>query len=466
MTTLDVINPASGQRVARVPIDDPARIRAKARGARTAQPDWAAVPLRRRQEIIARFRQLIEEQTERLSILLTTEMGKPIRQSRNELKSLLERIDFFLAETPRTLRSETVWDDEATGTVERITREPLGVVANISAWNYPYFVGANVFLPALLTGNAVLYKPSEFVPQTGLAITELLHESGVPPEVFAAVIGPGEAGATLLRQGLDGVFFTGSHPTGQRIAKAIAGRSIKLQLELGGKDPAYVCDDVDAATAAESLADGAFYNTGQSCCSVERIYVHRSVWAPFLEAFTAIVKAFPAGDPRDEATYIGPVTRPAQLEVLEAQLADARHKGAKVHLRGRVPRGRGNYFAPTVLTAVSHDMQVMRAESFGPIIGLMKVDDDEQAVELMNDTHYGLTAGVYSRDRSRAEAILSRTNAGSVYWNCCDRVSPRLPWSGRNDSGVGLTLSREGILTFTRPKAWHLRRMNDGPPAV
>jgi acyl-CoA reductase-like NAD-dependent aldehyde dehydrogenase len=433
-------------------------VRAKFRAAREAQPAWAAQPLKARLRVIANFRAAIASNLESLARTLTREVGKPITQARNELEGLLPRLDFFLQETPRVLRPETVLSDRKSQMTETITAEPLGVVANISAWNYPYFVGSNVFAPALLAGNAVLYKPSEFAARTGLEIARLLHESGVPPAVFAPVIGSGEIGAALLRQPVDGVFFTGSVATGKRIARQVAGRMIKLQLELGGKDPVYVCEDVDIDTAAASVADGSFYNTGQSCCSVERVYVHASLFAPFVDAFVDAVRAFVVGDPQDERTYIGPLTRAAQLDVLDAQVEDAKGKGARVLLGGQRLKRRGNYFAPTVLVNVDHSMAVMREESFGPIIGIMAVRDDDEAVARMNDTRYGLTAGVYAKDETRARAILQRTDAGSVYWNCCDRVSPRLPWSGVKESGVGLTLSRQGIQTFTRPKAWHLRR--------
>ena len=348
-------------------------------------------------------------------------------------------------------------DDKAGRLEERISHEPLGVIANISAWNYPYFVGSNVFVPALVAGNAVLYKPSEYATLTGLKIAEMLHAAGVPEDVFVPVVGGGEIGAALLRQPVDGVFFTGSYATGAKIAAAAGKRMIKVQLELGGKDPIYVADDVDVKAAATAVADGAFYNTGQSCCSVERIYVHQKVAQAFVDAFVAEVKGYKAGDPLDESTYIGAVTRRPQLDVLKRQVAEAKRKGAKVVLGGASLRGKGNRFAPTVLTGVDHTMAVMRDESFGPIIGIQVVGDDDEAVALMNDTEYGLTAGVYARDEKRAKRILARLEAGSVYWNCCDRVSPRLPWSGVKHSGMGLTLSTYGIQAFTRPKAWHLR---------
>ena len=452
---LKVTNPATGEVAATLDSDDAKSVKAKYMQARAAQPGWARTPLARRLAAISKFRELVVAETEKLARVLTTEVGKPISQSRNELKGLLPRIDFFVAETRSTLKPRKVSADAAME--ERITHEPLGVVANISAWNYPWFVGANVFIPALLAGNTVLYKPSEFAAMTGLEIARLLHEAGIPEDVFIPLIGAGEVGAALLKQPVDGVFFTGSYGTGRKIAEAVRGRMIKLQLELGGKDPIYVCDDVDIAKAAAGIADGAFYNTGQSCCSVERIYVNERVFKPFVDAFVAEVKGYKRGDPGDDKTYIGPLTRAPQLKVLEAQVKDARKKGAKVLTGGSRLKSKGNWFEPTVLVDVTHSMDVMRDESFGPVIGIMPVKNDAEAVKLMNDTEYGLTAGVYTNDRKRAEKILAGVSSGSVYWNCCDRVSPRLPWSGVGNSGIGLTLSTYGIETFTRPKAWHLR---------
>ena len=454
---MKIVNPYSGAVVADVAADTARSVAAKYARARVAQPRWAAVPMKKRLDAIAKFRAAIVGREDELARTLTLEVGKPIRQSRNELKGLLGRIDFFLAEAAGTLRDEKVLHDRNGKLEERISHEPLGVIANISAWNYPYFVGSNVFVPALAAGNAVLYKPSEFATLTGLKIAEMLHAAGVPDDVFLPVIGGGEIGAALLRQPIDGVFFTGSYATGAKIAASAARRMIKVQLELGGKDPIYVADDVDVKAAAAAVADGAFYNTGQSCCSVERVYVHRAIAKPFVDAFVAEVKGYRAGDPLDEATYIGAITRRPQLDVLKRQVADAKKKGAKVLLGGAPVAGKGNRFAPTVLVGVDHTMAVMRDESFGPIIGIQAVADDDAAVALMNDTRYGLTAGMYTRDEARAAKLLAKVNAGSVYWNCCDRVSPRLPWSGHGDSGVGVTLSTYGIQAFTRPRAWHLR---------
>src|SRR5574340_610411 len=282
--TLTIANPATGGVITRLAADSPREVRAHYDAARKAQPQWAATPLRRRLAAIARFREAVVAESETLARTLTEEVGKPIRQSRNELKGLLARLDFFIAETAKTLRERKVYANAGEHLDERISFEPLGVVANISAWNYPYFVGSNVFVPALAAGNSVLYKPSEFATLSGQHIARLLHGAGIPEDVFVPVIGAGATGAT--------------------IAAAVAKRMIKLQLELGGKDPVYVCDDVDVVAAAAAVADGAFYNTGQSCCSVERIYVHEAIHDAFVAAFVAEVRRYVVGDPRDETTDI------------------------------------------------------------------------------------------------------------------------------------------------------------------
>jgi acyl-CoA reductase-like NAD-dependent aldehyde dehydrogenase len=456
MHSLNVYNPATGQLISTLPADDASSVAAKAAQARTAQAAWAKLPMAERKACISRFRSGIVAELDLLAGIMTRETGKPISMSRNELNGLLGRIDFFLAEVDASTATQTVFDDA--GMLEEIEHTALGLVANISAWNYPWFVGGNVFIPALLTGNAVLYKPSEYAAMTGLAIARLLHAAGVPQDVFVALIGGAEVGSALLSNKIDGLFFTGSHATGIKIAQALGPRLIKLQLELGGKDPTYVCEDANLQNAAASLADGAMYNTGQSCCSVERIYVHEKIYAAFVTAFVDSVKSFKVGDPMQADTYIGAITRAPQLEVLDAQVMDAKAKGATLLVGGHRLPGPGNGYAPTVFSNVNHAMALMREESFGPIIGIQKVSGDAEAVALMNDTRYGLTAGVFTPDQARAKALLAQVNAGSVYWNCCDRVSPRLPWSGYGDSGVGLTLSTYGIQTFTRPKAWHLRQ--------
>jgi acyl-CoA reductase-like NAD-dependent aldehyde dehydrogenase len=457
---LKIINPATEEILQEPHEDTEATIRAKVDAARRAQPAWQRVPLTQRLEAIRRFGDALQAEKERLAGILTSEMGKPITQSRNELSAMAERIGFFLTATPQAVADEVVQPRRADGATtqmeERIRYEPLGVVANISAWNYPYFVGSNVFLPALLTGNAVLYKPSEFATLTGLAIAALLHQSGVPVDVFAPIVGAGPVGAALLAQPIDGVFFTGSYTTGRKVAEAAAPRLLHVQLELGGKDPVYVCDDVAVDAAAAAVAEGVFYNAGQSCCAIERVYVHERIADAFTNALATVARKLTVGDPRSEQTYIGPLARAAQLDVLAAQVEEALHLGGRLLCGGQRRAGRGFYFEPTVIADADHRMRLMREESFGPVIGVATVANDEAALALMNDTEYGLTAGVYSSDRARAERILSQVDAGTVYWNCCDRVSPRLPWTGRKKSGTGSTLSIAGIRSFVQPKAWHL----------
>ncbi len=452
---LRVINPATGALLVELETDTPATIADRVQQARAAQPAWAALEVAERCARLAAFGQLVQGDRESLAVVLSEEVGKPITQARAEIAAMQTRLDFFLAHTAAVLADEVVHAEA--GLTERISWEPLGVVANVSAWNYPYFVGINVLAPALLTGNAVLYKPSEYASRTGLALVERLHAAGVPADVVQPVIGAGDVGATLVDADVDAIGFTGSYATGVRIAAAAAPRLRRVQLELGGKDPVYVCDDAPVAAVAAAVADGAFYNTGQSCCAVERVYVHRAIAPAFVEAFVAAVRGFRIGDPLDPETYIGPVTRAAQLATLDAQVADARARGAVVCTGGERLAGPGHWFAPTVLTDVDRDMAVMREESFGPVIGIQTVADDDEAAALMRDTEYGLTAGVYTPDRSRAERLLRALPVGSAYWNCCDRVSPRLPWSGRRHSGLGLTLSTHGIRAFVQPKAWHLR---------
>ena len=454
---LEVVNPANETVITRLETDQKQTVNQKFTAAKAAQLVWRAVPFAERVRIVERFRQLLAESSEEGARILTSEVGKPLAQARNEVNGTLARIDFFLNETSIRMRDQVVQHDAAAGMTERISQEPLGVIANISAWNYPYFVGSNVFIPALLTGNAVLYKPSEFATLTGRHIEKLWHDAGLPSGLFQCLVGGGDVGGWLLDQPVDGVFFTGSYATGKKIIEIVAGRMVRVQLELGGKDPVYIRPDVNIKAAAESTADGAFYNAGQSCCAVERIYVHQDIYDQFVEHFVAFTRTLKSGNPTEEGVYFGPLARKAQLSVLEEQVREAVKKGAKLLLGGERQAGKGAYFPATVLANVDHTMAVMREESFGPVIGIQKVRDDAEALQLMNDTEYGLTAGVYTRDAAAATSLMNQLNAGSVYWNCCDRVSPRLPWSGRGHSGIGSTLSVLGIDAFLKPKAWHLR---------
>lgn len=454
---MQVINPATEEVITELKEDSPETLSAKLQRLRGAQPKWSQYSLAQRVSIARKFSGLLSEKIETLSKVLTDEVGKPLQQSRNEINGARTRIEWLTENAEKYLADEVMTRGD--GLEERISYEPLGVVCNISAWNYPYLVGVNVFIPALLAGNAVLYKPSEYATLTGLEIEKLLHEAGVPADVFVVAIGGKATGEALLDLALDGYFFTGSYRTGQHIYERVSAKMVPCQCELGGKDPLYVADDVaDVRAVAAATADGAFYNNGQSCCAVERIYVHERIYDQYVDAFCREVSSWKKGKPTEDGVYFGPVTRKDQIALLEKQVADALSKGGALLLGGKRVEGKGYYFEPTVLGNASHEMQVMRDESFGPVIGIMKVRSDDEAMELMQDTEYGLTAAVYSNAQSRAENILRRIDAGTGYWNCCDRVSAAVPWSGRKHSGFGATLSHMGLRAFTKPKAYHLRR--------
>lgn len=454
---MKIYNPATEEIITTIQEDNEASLALKFERLKISAKSWSAVSLQTRAEILEKFVSLIKENIEELASILSSEMGKPVQQSRNEINGASAKATWLAQHATQYLSEEIM--SVSLQMTEKIVYEPLGVICNISAWNYPYNVGVNIFVPALLAGNAVMYKPSEYATLTGLQIGKYLVEAGVPEEVFQVAIGEGNVGKALLDLPFDGYYFTGSYQTGQKIYEHVAKKMVPCILELGGKDPVYVADDVvDVAGAAAGIADGAFYNNGQSCCSVERIYVQSAIYDAFVEAFVAEVTSWKMGSPTEDGVYITVLSRRAQLDLLVGQVSDAVAKGAKILLGGNRVDRKGNYFEPTVLVDVTHDMDVMREESFGPIIGIMRVEDDAEAVRLMNDTVYGLTAGVYSANQNRAEAILAQIDAGSGYWNCCDRVSAALPWSGRGHSGFGSTLSEVGLRAFTKPKAYHLRK--------
>ena len=453
---MKIINPATEEVIATVNEDTAETVNQKFELAKQAQKDWAKVDVTKRIAVIENFYQLLDENKDELASALTAEVGKPIKQSYNELNGARARIKFFIDNAAKYLAEEWITTEGATK--EKVVYEPLGVIANISAWNYPYLVGVNVFIPALLGGNAVLYKPSEYSTLTGRHIQQLLYKAGVPADCFQLIIGKGNAGGYLLELPLNGYFFTGSYKTGKYIAEKVAPKLVPCQLELGGKDPLYVMDDVEDITkVAEAVLEGVVYNNGQSCCAVERVYVHEKIFDAFVDAYVTQCKELKIGDPTDKSTDIGPLTRKEQQLILTEQIKDATAKGATVLCGGNVPDKKGYFIEPTVLINVTHSMAVMKEESFGPVTGIQKVNDDNGAAQLMMDTEYGLTAAVYSKSYERAEAIMKQMNTGTVYWNCCDRVSAALPWSGRNHSGTGSTLSYQGIRGFVQPKAYHIR---------
>lgn len=453
---MKIINPANETVINEVEEDNLHSINLKIARLKVGQLKWKGESVDNRLQVIESFGKLVQQHKNELAIILTRETGKPITQSLNEINGSLNRIDHLSKNARKWLQPEELGMEG--NTLELLYHEPLGVIGNISAWNFPYNVGFNVFLYALVAGNAVLYKPSEFASLTGLKIKELLVEAGLPDDVFEVAIGSGYVGQTMLESDLNGYFFTGSHKTGVHIAKTLTPKLVPVQLELGGKDPLYVMDDVASVKqAAINAAEGAFYNNGQSCCAVERIYVHKNIFTEFIEHFVEEVKSYKIGDPQVEDTFIGPLTRAAQMEIILQQITDATSKGAKILLGGNRLDQKGYYLEPTVITDVDHSMSLMKDESFGPVIGIQRVASDAEALALMQDTEYGLTAAVFSENELRAKHILDQMNVGTVYWNCCDRVSPNVPWSGRKNSGLGATLSYIGIRAFTQPKSYHLR---------
>ncbi|MBI2066405.1 MAG: aldehyde dehydrogenase family protein [Deltaproteobacteria bacterium] len=453
---MKILNPATEELIKEVEEETTSSLQKKYDALREGQRRWSKIPLEKRVEPIRRFSLLLEQNKESLAKTLTLEVGKPIRESLNELTGVRKKMQFFIDHASEILKSRLA--REETGLKEWLEFEPLGVVANISAWNYPYLVGVNVFIPALIAGNGVLYKPSEHATLTGIEIGRLLWKSGIPEDLFQVAIGGGRVGEMVLSLPCDGFFFTGSYRTGQSIASAVGSRLIPMGLELGGKDPLYVMEDIrEIRQVAAAAVEGSFYNNGQSCCAVERIYVQKKIFEPFLESFLNETKKLKVGDPTDSQTTQGSLARPQQIPFLEAQVKDAVNRGARLLAGGKRWGTKGAFFEPTIFTNVNHTMSLMREETFGPLIGIQQVQDDEEAVRLMNDTEFGLTAAVYSTSEERARAVLGQINTGTGYWNCCDRVSPYLPWSGRKHSGLGSTLSFLGLYPFVKPKAYYLR---------
>jgi acyl-CoA reductase-like NAD-dependent aldehyde dehydrogenase len=453
---MKIINPFDETVIHEIQEDTAQSIAEKFDKVKEGQKAWTSVSLVDRIQCFVRFNELLEENKDKLAADLTNEMGKPLWQSYNEINGAKSRIDFFIKNSEKYLAEE--WITEEGATREKIVYEPLGVIGNISAWNYPFLVGVNVFVPALIGGNSVLYKPSEYATLTGLNIQILLYKSGIPENAFEIVLGKAEAGQVLLDLPLNGYFFTGSYKTGKHIATQTSGKLVNVQLELGGKDPLYVMDDIEnVQQVAEAALEGAMYNNGQSCCAVERIYVQENIYDTFVQEFTAAAKKMKVGNPQTEGTEIGPLSRKEQIDFLSSQVKDAEEKGGKIVSGGKPIDGTGYFFEPTVITEANHSMKIMKEESFGPVIGIQKVSSDEEALKLMQDTDYGLTASVYSKSYERGEKLFTNLDTGTVYWNCCDRVSAGLPWSGRKQSGLGATLSHLGIRAFVQPKAYHIR---------
>ncbi|MCH2021845.1 MAG: aldehyde dehydrogenase family protein [Saprospiraceae bacterium] len=453
---MQLINPANETFLGHLVQDSSEMILEKYNKVVQAQKEWKKVGIKDRIQWISKYKKLLLQNIDHLALTLTEDMGKPLSQSKGEIKGAMGRLDYFINHCEQYLSTETVNVSETH--TEMIAYEPLGVIANISAWNFPYNIGFNVFIPAIVAGNGVLYKPSEFCSRTGEKMISLLFDAGVPKNLVKVIQGGGKTGAALLDLDIDAVYFTGSHKTGQSIYNKVASKMIPCQLELGGKDPLYItADNANLISVVDSAIEGVFWNNGQSCCAVERIYVHHSLYDQFLDLFVQKVNAMKIGNPMDDDTFIGPLARKQQINILQSQVDDALAKGATVLTGGKALECKGYYYMPTVVSNVDHTMSIMNEESFGPIIGIQKVASDEEAIKLMKDSKFGLSSAVFSDKYQTAKPILDTMDTGTVYWNCCDRVSPYTPWSGRHNSGIGSTLSHIGIRAFTQPKAYQLK---------
>jgi acyl-CoA reductase-like NAD-dependent aldehyde dehydrogenase len=423
---------------------------------RAAQQEWRDVPVRERVETCRQFIDAFRAIKETVALEITRQMGKPVGQSRREVDTMLDRAETMVRLAPASLTDDILPPKE--GFRRFIRHEPLGIVLDIPAWNYPLLIAVNVVVPALLAGNAVLIKHARLTPLCGDAFVEAFRRTSLPPELVASI----HVSHTTIRKliearAVDFISFTGSVEGGRQVYRAASNQLLDAGLELGGKDPAFVCEDANFTFTVQNLVDGAFYNAGQSCCAVERIYVMRPLFFRFVDAYVAEVEKYKLGNPEDKTTTVGPLAQRQAVEFMEFQVNQAVSRGAKVLTGGRRLSGPGFYFQPTVLVNVDHTMSVMTEESFGPVIGMMPVDNEEDALRLMNDSPYGLTASIWTEDMTRGEKLAHRTAAGTVYVNRCDYLDPELAWVGIKDSGHGCTLSHLGFLHLTRPKSFHLR---------
>jgi acyl-CoA reductase-like NAD-dependent aldehyde dehydrogenase len=423
---------------------------------RAAQQSWREVPVLHRVDICRQFIDAFRSMKEPVALDITRQMGKPLGQARKEVDTMLDRAVTMVRLAPDSLKDDLLPPKQ--GFHRFIRHEPLGIVLDIPAWNYPLLIAVNVIVPALLAGNAVLIKHARLTPLCGDAFATAFRSTDLPADLVASVHIDHSAVRRLIdARAVDFVSFTGSVEGGRQVYQEASGRLIDMGLELGGKDPALVCEDANFSFAVENLVDGAFYNAGQSCCAVERIYVMRPLYSRFVDAYVAEVEKYRVGDPEDPATGIGPLAQQKTLEFMEFQVGQAVSRGAKVLTGGQRLPGPGYYFQPTVLVDVDHTMSVMMEESFGPVIGIMPVDSEDEAVQLMNESPYGLTGSVWTENMVRGEKLAHRVAAGTVYVNRCDYLDPELAWVGIKDSGHGCTLSHLGFGYLTRPKSFHLR---------
>jgi acyl-CoA reductase-like NAD-dependent aldehyde dehydrogenase len=456
---LKTISPVDGSLYVERSLADDGEIDRRLASATAAQPGWKAVPIADR---VALLRSLVGHfvaQQDDIADEISWQMGRPRSQSPGEVRGFEDRATTMLELAESALADVA---PPATSGLERfIRREPLGVVLCLAPWNYPYLCAVNAIIPAMAAGNTVILKHSGQTPLCAERIAQAAQAAGLPPGVFQVVHCSHAAVAAMIGDPrIDFVAFTGSVEGGHAVQQAAATRFIATGLELGGKDPAYVRADADLGHAVDNLVDGAFFNSGQSCCGVERIYVHRSLYGDFIDAFAAQVGEYRLGNPMDPNTNLGPMVRASAADFVRTQVAAAIEAGARPLVdaaRFAEASDTGPYLAPQVLCDVDHTMDIMREETFGPVVGIMAVDDDAQATALMNDSRFGLTASLWTRDPAAARSLGDRLQTGTVFMNRCDYLDPQLAWVGVKDSGRGCTLSRIGYESLTRPKSFHLR---------
>lgn len=459
MSKLQCISPIDGSVYVERHLASNPEIQAALAKAELAQQAWKNTSLAARIAIGRKAIAAFAAKESQLAEELCWMMGRPIRYAAGEVRGFVERASYMADIAESALADIQV--PEKPGFIRFIRREPLGVALVIAPWNYPYLTAVNAVMPALLAGNAVLLKHSAQTPLCAERMVEAFSEAGLPDGVFQYLhLSHGETEALIQAPTIAHVAFTGSVPGGTMVERVAVGRFLSIGLELGGKDPAYVRADADLTHAVETSIDGAFFNSGQSCCGIERIYVHESLYDAFVEQAVALVKQYKLGRSDDPDTTLGPLVRAEAADFVRGQIHDAVEQGAIAHL---VPADfamdhpGSQYLAPQVLTNVHHGMRVMTEESFGPVVGIQKVKDDEEALALMNDSEFGLTAAIFSRDVDAAMALADRVQAGTVFLNRCDYLDPALAWTGVKNSGRGCTLSSVGFEHVTRPKSFHFK---------
>ena len=455
--TVKIISPIDGRVYVERPVADDAEIETAIVKARHARQAWGEITVAERAKFLSHFVDALLGKNDEIVPELAWQMGRPVRFG-GEKRGVEERSRHMIAIAEESLKP--VEKTDKPGFRRMITREPLGTVMVIAPWNYPFLTAVNSIVPGLMAGNAVILKHASQTLLVGERFAEAMKAAGLPDGLFQnLVMGHADTERLIASGEIDHINFTGSVEGGRRIERAAAGTFATLGLELGGKDPAYVRADANVAYAAENLVDGSFFNSGQSCCGVERIYVHEAVYDQFIPQFVEQARGWKLGNPLDPDTIVGPMARPQFADLVREQTAEALRKGAQSHLKWTDARDKDGspYLAPEVLTNVNHQMAVMREESFGPVVGIMKVKDDDEAIELMNDSPYGLTASLWTEDLAAAARLGARIETGTVYANRCDYLDPGLVWTGVKDTGKGGALSGIGYQNLTQPKSYHLR---------